>query len=230
MNGLSFIFAGQDGIYNRLINQQLAFERIVKHFNLKILDVENSEYVLLSCLGRSEIPVAISTSDIQLILGLSSGFPYSIHLLGHEMFTCMLDKYDKVPQRLYVEKNDIVNGIDNIFRNKQNRFDDILNRLTVAEKKLIFEFASQEQKRIPFIFSSSSLTSIDKDALQSLVEKKIIFEVYTNKFELAYQFVDELFRTYISYNLIEAQNKLRRLYDDFDIIGKNIFLESSLAQ
>lgn len=225
---ISFILVGQTGIYNKLISRQPAFERNVKHIKLSTLDMANSRYVLLSCLKKVGVDIDINDVHVQFIIGLASGFPYLIHLISHETFIMMCDRYDTIPKYLQIMTEDIVKGINSILENKRDRFDNMINTLDPSEKKLLFSLAKDEQQRFPYRFAIEYLKAYgDDDSLtitKSLCDKLVFSrKILSRDQSVVYIFNEELFRIYLTYSIRQHEFEIRKVkWESIEDITLNV--------
>lgn len=219
ISALSFIFVGQNILFERLNVQQPAFHRLVKHFDLKPLDIENSEYVLDACLKRAQVTTDIDDEAKEFLLNMSSGYPYSIHLLGHETFNSMLERYIRVPKKgLMIIKADFASGMKNALISEEERFSKLFSSLNELEKQYITIMADESKKDIPYTYhfndiiegipNNNSEEKLEQatEVLNSLCEKNILTEIgdcnmFSKQEEKQYKFNEEIFRVYLFYNL-----------------------------
>lgn len=212
-NFLSFILVGQEILYQRLYNQQPAFHRLVKHIQLYPLNEENTEFVFDACLGRSSIPIQIDQDAKNLLLNLTGGYPAIIQLLGHETFTCCLEKYFNMPKYINIGVSDVLGGIKNAIISEKVRFDTILSQLTDDEKGCILTMADTSQKQVPFTYefthvldglamkNSEEKMNLAQRILESLVNRQVLIflkeEIDVNILKKKFRFREELFRIYL---------------------------------
>lgn len=219
-NYLSFILAGQNSLFNTLHDSQPAFHRIVKHINLWPLDEEYSRDVLKACLKRTEIPTEIEDKCEELFLNITCGFPYNIQLLGNEMFNCMLEKYNSVPNEFIINEKDLLGGLKNVIVSEEQRYAILLEELESNEKGIIFTLADSDASSCPYEFTQESIESglsIQDDKIRkeearkmikSLLNKQIIREVENEiTKENRYVFQEEIFRIYL-FDRINNERKL----------------------
>jgi len=222
INGLSFIFAGQSDVLKSLLKQQPSFHRLAKHIDLRPLDDENSQLVFESCIDRAEIYTEVSDNAKETLLKLASGYPYFIHVLGHEAFNCMLFKYDQKPNHLYLGYEDVIEGIKNSLVSCRSRFEDSYSLLNYEEQKLLQELIiswdyNHSQKlinKIPAIFTQEliieKLSTIQnelsaEEIIKKLCDKQIMLPVKrrtslsSSDQDVVYKFREEFFRIYLSW-------------------------------
>jgi hypothetical protein len=225
IENVTFIFAGQSGLYTRLLSGQPAFERIVKHIQLDSLDDESSHYIIESACRNCDAELKIEPEAEKMILSIASGYPYTIHLLGHESFNQMLNNYEKIPKiGLMIEISDILMGIDRILTNKRERYFDIIDTLNYEEKSFVYSISTKSTKNIPITYTVENLVDsyvILKDAqrdevidkfdklIKSLENKKIIKEIAISNEEKRYIFCEELFRIFVASGLIEKKEEFK---------------------
>lgn len=230
ISGLSFTLVGQNCLFNMLCEQQPAFHRLIKHFNLQPLDMENAEYVLDACLRKtnaeSNIETIIEGDAKNLLLGLTSGYPHSIHLLGHESFNCMLDRYDERQRNSEIEikQSDILQGLKNALISESVRFKELFSSLLPNEKQcLIIMAGNNNNENIPMIYSMADIIDglpiednnereeIVDASLKSLCKKQILYELYYDAIirrneQKHYSFCEEIFRVFLTDILCNDQS------------------------
>ena len=212
LENISFIFAGQKGVYSRLIREDYSFERIVRHVPLTTLSVEASNFILVYAAGNSEPPFNIDEPANELIISLCSGYPYSIHLIGDSAYNDM--------ESVIMNKQNVLRGIMKILQSdKREKYLSQLKNLTPNEKKLILAIAKNNSYKIP---SETYLPDIKKkldiyfadkqeriSAIEELEKKGLI--KYKRNIDSCI-FEDELLRLFLwmlSYE--QNQNKQSRL-------------------
>lgn len=231
IHSLSFILVGQIELFKRLREQQPAFYRLVKHFCLQPLTPENSEYVLDACLDKtsneSGIRTTIEDEAKNLLLGLSGGYPHSIHLIGHEAFCSMQERYEKKPDVLCVVHRDVLQGLKKALIREAERYKEMFQQLNQEEQQCLVIMAGCK-KDIPMMFTMQDIEEgipiedIDKkkllikNSLKSLCEKQILHEVgydviVKNADEKKYEFCEEIFRVYLA----DVMQNDKELDEDF---------------
>ena len=212
---LSFILVGQNILFDLLYSNQPAFHRLFKHIRLMPLDEENASYVIDACLKRSGKNIIIENDAMDIFLGLTNGYPYSIQLLGDESFNSMLTRCNYSNESLEIQLVDVVAGLKNIHICEEQRYKIIIDELLPIEKSCIFAIANTKiVKKLPLKFQVKDIEeglSIDmecerkteaKNIILSLLEKQIIIENDTQLGnEKQYSFQEEIFRTYLFYRI-----------------------------
>lgn len=240
INNVNFILAGQSGIYERLNKQDKSFERLVKHISLTTLDEEASKYIIYYAIEKCEIEMAIHEEAEEIILALSCGHPYIIHLIGDEAFFCMLSKEQGI--RNVLDKIDVLKGVVNILKgDKKEKYISELKSLEEKEKLIILALAdySIKSNRLPYNIYNKGI----KDVIPLNIPLKWIMSVLTDdkRFKneneineildklvdegrlrvkkshknnnLYYIFTDELFRLFIVYTRLEKYEQSIREYN-----------------
>jgi hypothetical protein len=203
---VNFILAGQQGIFSRLIKEDPSFERIVRHVPLTVLEPESSEYVLDYASHIAKPPFQYETKAKNLILGLASGYPYVLHLLGDSA-------YMEMENDSKMKQSDVINGIENILHSdKREKYAGYLRRLKDAEKIILMTLGRYETKTIPAEIPLAWLQnnipdyeqqkSVYDNALSVLCEQGFLIPI---KQQLVYRFSEELFRVFISLTYLEQQ-------------------------
>jgi len=219
ISALSFIFVGQNILFKRLLDQQPAFHRLVKHFALKPLDSENAEYVLDACLRRASVSTYIEGEAKEFLLKMSSGYPYSLQLLGHESFCYMLERFTKIPDKgLTITHKDFMNGLRNALVSEDERFKNKFTSLSDTEQQYIMTMANENSRTIPIVYKFNNIIEgiairdIEErkkqavEVITSLCEKQILIEIskhamFTNWEEKEFSFNEEIFRVYMFYKI-----------------------------
>lgn len=209
LNQITFILAGQQGVYTRLINEDPSFERIVRHVPLTILDGDASEHVLSYATSRAKPPFRYDSKARDLILSLSSGYPYNLHLIGDAAFSAMEDDEK-------MSRADVLNGVEIVLTSdKREKYLDRLREISNDERKVILtmsEFPTNTvPAEVPMSWLASKLSSYFNDneilenTMNTLSEKGLLV---TLKNRLNYRFGDELLRVFVSLSRIEQQELL----------------------
>ncbi len=220
VENITFIVAGQTGIFNRFNNEDRSFERIVKHIPISPLDEEACEYILLYAQDKAKPPFTIQQNAKKMILSLASGYPYVIHLIGDAAFFKM--KNEKTMTSI-----DVLSGIENILQsNKKEKYIEKLKHINPFERKVIITLSQYHSNEIPVKIPINWIldrllnknNSIDKiqSCLECLVEKGYLKVKSTppNNNKL-YYFAEELFRVFVSLKRIEKYEvDVNRRYKD----------------
>lgn len=182
MSVVSFIFSGQPIVLNNLLEQQPAFHRLVKHVELKPLNDDSSQYVILACLNKAEIKTEIHDNAQKLLLNIAGGYPYSLHKLGHEAFNAMTNGYLKRPSFFEIESEDVIIGLKNMLIDFASRFEQILQSLTDDERETLHMLINEWEQNLP----NSYLHLVGN--LPAIFTQKILFE----KIKLSSEVIDSL--------------------------------------
>lgn len=206
---VNFILAGQQGVFSRLIKEDPSFERIVRHVPLTVLEPESSNYILDYATHVAKPFFRYEAKAKNLILGLASGYPYVLHLLGDSA-------YMEMENDTKMKQGDVVSGIENILHSdKREKYVGYLRRLKDAEKTILMALGRYETKTIPAEIPLSWLQNNIRDyeqrkdeyenALSVLFEQGFLVPI---KQQLIYRFSEELFRVFISLTHLEQQELL----------------------
>ena len=206
LNNITYIYAGQIGVYNRLLNEDPSIERLLKHIPISKIDIDESKHILEYASVNAEIPFSILEEAEEMILKISAGYPYVIHLLGNEAYCNMNDI-----KKMTVE--DVASGLRGILMSdKSEKYLSYLCRLKKDERIVISSLATHRSRELPMKISYqwlkdnllatlSNERSLD-DVLNALHKSGyIIF----NRRENIIQFNDELFRIYLSLRRMEDE-------------------------
>lgn len=211
LNHVTFIFAGQKGIYTRLIRENPSFERIVRHVPLSVLDEDASHYILEHASRVASPQFRILDHAKSLMISLSSGYPYTIHLLGDSAFW-------EMDESNVMTHKDVLNGIEFILQSdKREKYLVQFVELSRIEKSVVIVLSEYASENIPIEIPYSWLVkrlnhqienvkTID-EAIESLTQKG---HLIAKKGKTAYVFTEELFRVFISFIRMEQREiKLR---------------------
>lgn len=207
---VTFILAGQQGVFSRFIKEDASFERIVRHIPLIALEPESSNYVLDYATHVSKPIFGYDTEAKNLILGLASGYPYVLHLLGDSA-------YMEMENDSLMTQGDVVSGIENILHSdKREKYVGYLRRLKDAEKNILMSLAKFETKtipaEIPISWMQANIQGYEErkneyeSALSSLFEQGFLLPI---KQQLVCRFSEELFRVFISLTHLEQQELIK---------------------
>jgi hypothetical protein len=214
---VTFILAGQQGVYSRLTIEDASFERIVRHIPLSVLDPEESGYVLWSASERAHPKFKYEDSARALLLSIAVGYPYVLHLIGDAAYMVMDDV--KI-----MTKGDVLTGLYSILKSdKREKYLGRLKGLSDLERKLIIALSAYTAQalpaQIPMDWISKRLghyfKTLDQldEVLDALVQKGYL--VIPKNREYA-RFGEELFRVFVSLARIEQQNRHKAEVEELD--------------
>jgi hypothetical protein len=204
LQGVTFTLAGQKGIYTRFVSEDESFERLIRHVPISTLDVDASNYVLEYATTQAAPKFTIDERGKALILSISSGYPYVLHLLGDAAYMAMEDLKK-------MNFQDVMDGIEAVLKSdKREKYLGRLKELTKHERHILLtlaEFSSQTlPARIPIDWLSQRLLDYFSDkkelenTLESLVQRGHL--IFRND-KTVCVFAEELFRIFISMMRIE---------------------------
>jgi hypothetical protein len=205
ISNTNFIFVGQRGIYSRLLSEDGSIERLVRHIPISKIDVDESNHILEFAQYHAKPSFEINEKAREIILKLSAGFPYIIHLIGDSAFHEM-----EYPD--YMDIQDVLAGLRKILTSDKNeKYLERLSGLNRDERIVLASLAIYSSNEIPMKIPLNwipdhlvgALTS-EKDANKVLKELSEDGVLIINNEEKYAQFNDELFRVFMS---------LRRLND-----------------
>lgn len=206
---VNFIIAGQQGIYSRFNHEDASFERIVKNISLSVLESDDAEYVLEYAGTLPEPTFTYAENSKELILSLSSGYPYILHLLGDAGYLCMEDI-------TVMTQTDVLFGLENILRSdKKEKYLDYLKHLSVNERFVIIKMSEHKSKEIPVEIPYNKLNKSTSGFLQNQTLEEVIHSLVQKGFisvnsEHTYcRFREELFRVFVSLFRIELEESKR---------------------
>lgn len=212
---VSFIFAGQKGIYPRLIEQDKSFERIVHHISLSILDADASTHVLQYASSQVKPTFRYDGDALGLLLSISSGYPYVLHFLGDAAYMTM--EIDSV-----MSKNDVITGISNVLQSdKREKYLSIIDGLTNTEYLIIFALSQYAPDSLP---AQIQLTWLKKKVRDFVVDPSEVENVLSSLEEKGHIkifndqdyciFSEELFRVFVSMIRIKTrETQIRKQFN-----------------
>ena len=233
IENVTFIFAGQSGVFSRFNNEDPSFERIVTHIPISTLDSKASEHILDYAQENCRPPFLIESPATKMILSLASGYPYVIHLISDYAFTVMKDV-----RKMKIK--DVLNGLQKILQSdKKEKYLNHLKSLTKDERKILVTLSAFQSENVPvnvplgwindrFGETTENSLSVEKiiSNLNNLVEKQYlrISRDKINKKTVYYSFSEELFRVFISLKRIElyeliARNRSKKLSDQHIVVS-----------
>ena len=143
IDDVTFIFAGQRGIYSRLLQEDNSVERHIRHVPISVLEPEEARYVLDFASNNAIPPFEISRRASEMILSIAAGYPYDIHLIGDAAFAAMQKPNEMQP-------SDVLRGLNDILRSdKREKYLEKLRALNDNERLIIVSLARYSDKHIP---------------------------------------------------------------------------------
>lgn len=226
LTDVTFILAGQMGIYGRLLDEDASVERHMRHVPLSVLEPDESRYVLEYAADHGDPPFAVSTSAAEMILSLAAGYPYDIHLIGDAAFAAMVD-----PDRMGAQE--VLRGLGELFQSdKREKYLERLRALSEAERLVLVSLARYSDKRIPMRIP---LKWLEGNLLGQIPGGGELHQTLTDLAERGYlvinadlrycQFSEELLRIFISLLLID-QRESRARRDDREAKRQEARVES----
>lgn len=221
----NFIFVGQRGIYSRLLAEDRSIERLIRHIPISKIDIDESNHILEFAQYSTKPTFEITDKARDIILKLSAGFPYVIHLIGDSSFHEM-ENPDKM------DLQDVLAGLRKILTSDKNeKYLEILSNLSRDNRIILASmaiFSSHEiPTKIPCEWISSNLIgSLDSDddiskQLKELSEEGVL--IFNNEEQYA-QFNDELFRVFLS---LRRLNDLEKQISDNEAFNEDDFVTIS---
>jgi hypothetical protein len=207
---VTFIFAGQSGVFSRFTKEDASFERIVLHVPINTLDKKASKHILEYAKDNCKPSFIIEQTCEDMIIALSSGYPYYIHLLGNEAFLKM-----SAPD--YMNSDSLLIGLDSLLRaGKFEKYMERLKNLDKIEQGLIIKLSEYTSNSVPIkipykwivdSFGKEIDITVEKvnrkistlSIIKSLISKehlKVSEDIITKKKYIVFN--DELFRVFIS--------------------------------
>ncbi len=215
---ISFILAGNTGIYNRLRNEDRSISRFIKTIKIPILRPMELEFILNWAEMHSSTPFVIDDKGKELIVSLSSGFPHIPHLLGEASFMVMENE-----SRMTFK--DIIIGIEEVLKSdKKEEYLNILkNEMSKDERELIIsmaEFQAKQENTLPVKIPIEWIKEELGNKLTSGARTEIILNsllkgeyIKKNRNGAYYIFTEELFRLFIKIARKEREKVLEIRYE-----------------
>lgn len=204
IRNISFIFAGQEGIYSRLYNEDNAFPRIVKHVPVGTLNSEASSHILAFAANTAKPIFEYGPGAKELLIAISSGFPDVLHLLGDAAFFAMGS--EKV-----LTKENVMESIRDLLQSDKKEL--YLSRIALLSPqerlvlvKLTEYLPDQIPARVPAEWCKTRLLNIvsTKDeiekCIESLITKGFLQKTRDGEFVI---FREELFRLFLAFARLE---------------------------
>ncbi len=195
---ITFIFVGQQGIYNRFRKEHPSFERIIRYVPLSILDSQASEHVIDFAAKQANPPIEIDIFAKNLLLGLASGYPDILHLIGNAAFLEMSN-----PKHMIQE--DVLKGVESVLmKDRREKYLERLRELGEDEAIVLNTLSRYSSSTIPaqipyhwindklnYKFTGNNLVT----TLNLLVQKGYLVK---NEQKGYFQYTEELFRIFIN--------------------------------
>ena len=208
---ITFILAGQQGIYSRLVAEDASVERLVRHVPITVLEPDEARYVLEFAADNAKQPFAIDLRAADMILALSAGYPYSVHLIGDAAFNAMVDS------KLMTTK-EVLLGMGHLLRSdKREKYLERLRALSVDQRLLVLSMSRFSSKTIPMqipvawiarnLLAPPTTGTACDSILDSLVGEG---HVVLNGEASSCQFTDEMFRIFTSLLVIDQRELQER--------------------
>ncbi len=217
---ITFTLTGQRGVFERLYSEEKAFERGVRHVPISTLSADESRHILTYAADNSECPFAIDADAQDMILGLATGYPYAIHLIGDAAFSEMTNSNR-------MTRSDVLRGLLSILQSdKAEKYVVHLKGLNDDERLVLMSMSLYPAKTIPAQVPAdwvepNLLGSLPEEALVNVLDKLIVGDYLVRGPKAAwYSFRDELFRIFLSHFVFthrereeEARAKRRQRLD-----------------
>ncbi|MCI0692879.1 ATP-binding protein [candidate division KSB1 bacterium] len=204
LQGITFIFAGQKGVYARFISEDQSFERLIKHVPISTLDSEASDYILEYAATKASPAFKIDEKGKALILSISSGYPYVLHLLGDAAYMVMEDLKKMTLQ-------DVLEGMETVLKSdKREKYSEQLRELTKTERQVLIALSEFSTDSIPARIPVDWLIKRILDHFSEKKELENILDSLVQKGHITLRndrticaFSEELFRIFIAMVRIE---------------------------
>jgi hypothetical protein len=214
LDNITFVLAGQRGTYTRLHQEDPSFERLVRHVPIATLEPLEARFVLEYAGDHADPPFAIEPSAADMILALSAGYPYDIHLLGDAAFMAM-------DEAEFMDAGSVLRGLSDILRSdKREKYMGRLQGLQPNERVVVVSMARYSGKHVPMHIPMKSIarnllgTLSDGTTVESVVESLVRSgHLIVNREKNYCQFAEELFRVFASLVVIEQ----RELQEQMDV-------------
>jgi len=198
IENITFLFAGQRGVYSRLISEDNSVERLITHIPISKLCPEESEHILDYAGSTARPPFSIDEDAKTAILKIAGGFPYIIKLLADAAFASM----DNVNRMTFVDVSD---GLKHVLRaDKHEKYVSYLSNMTASQRIVMSALGSYESKQMParipveWVQEESRESAIGAENIITVIEEIrnlgfIVIDLENN----CIQFNDELFRLFL---------------------------------
>lgn len=204
---ITFTMTGQRGVYERLYREENASERGIRHVPISTLSPDESRHILTYAADNAEIPFAIDGEAQEMILGLATGYPYAIHLMGDAAFSQMTHAHR-------MTRDDVLRGVLNILQSdKAEKYVVRLRGLDDHEKLVLMSMSLFPTTTIP---AQVLAQWIEPNLLGPLPQQSLsnrLDELVSNDYLVRgpkaewYSFRDELFRVFLSHFVLTHQEK-----------------------
>ncbi|MGH7496061.1 MAG: ATP-binding protein [bacterium] len=204
LQGVTFILAGQKGVYKRFVSEDESFERLIRHVPISTLDADASDHVLEFAATQATPKFKIDEKGKALILSISSGYPYVLHLLGDSAYIVMEDLRKMTFQ-------DVIDGIEIVLNSdKREKYLERLKDSTKQERHILLTLAEYSPQSLPARIPVEWLSQRLLDYFTDKKELENALEALVHKGHLTLRndksvcvFSEELFRIFISMMRIE---------------------------
>lgn len=203
---ITFTLAGQKGVFSRFNKEDESFERLVRHIPLAKLNGDASSHILEYASLQASPSFGIQEKARELILGLASGYPYTIHLLGNEAFMGM-------PNERLMTENDVLDGLEIILKSdKREKYLERFMECSPLEHRVLLVLSEHNTSTIPaevsykWLLKKANIYIDDEQKIlettKSLIAKGHLTEVGKRE---KLVFNDEMFRVFLSLSRLEQK-------------------------
>lgn len=198
IDNITFIFAGQRGVYSRLMNEDNSVERIITHIPISKLCLEESEHILDYAGSNARPPFSIDDDAKTAILKIAGGIPYVIKLLADAAFSSM-DNYNRMT---FV---DVSEGLKHVLRaDKLEKYVSYLSNMSANQRLVMSVLGTFESKQMParipivWVMEEGNKLSIPLERITKIIEEiRNLGFIVIDQENNSIQFNDELFRLFI---------------------------------
>lgn len=198
IDNVTFILAGQRGLYSRLMDEDRSVERLITHVPISKLCPEESEHILDYGSRTASPQFSINDDAKRAILKIAGGFPYEIHLLADAAFTNM-------DNEIKMTMKDVSDGLGHVLRaDKHEKYVSYLSEMSQPQRIIMSILGAYDSKEMPakipfqWVFLEGEKNSLNEETINKHIEVIrnlgfLIIDFENNTI----QFNDELFRLFI---------------------------------
>jgi hypothetical protein len=208
---VTFTFTGHTGVFERLYTEDNSSERPFVHVPIKTLSSDEAANVLNFAADNAIQAFAIEPEAQEMILGLATGYPYAIHLIGDSAFQKMHE-----PTRM--TRGNVLSGLLALLQSdKAEKYVGHLSKLDDMPRILLMSMSlyitTALPAQIPKDWVVSNLlpgvaSESVEEGIEYLIQKKFLYAGPDCNW---YGFCDELFRVFLSHYVLTHREKEEEL-------------------
>jgi energy-coupling factor transporter ATP-binding protein EcfA2 len=198
IENITFLLAGQRGLYSRLTSEDKSVERLITHVPISKLCTEESEHILDYASRTASPQFSIDDDAKKAILKIAGGFPYEIHLLADAAFSNM-------DSEIKMTMKDVSDGLGHVLRaDKHEKYVSYLSEMIQPQRIIMSILGAYESKEMPamipfeWVFDEGNKNDLGKECIiKNIEEIRNLGFIVIDFDEETVQFNDELFRLFI---------------------------------